>query len=97
MKRSILVVMLALLFCAGGVALAQTGGPFDLTWWTADGGGGTVNGGDYALMGTAGQPDAGAALSGGSYTLAGGFWVGGPAITPVPGHDVYLPIVLKNR
>ena len=34
-------------------ALAQTAGGYDLTWWTVDGGGGTVSGGGYALMGTA--------------------------------------------
>ena len=54
----------------------------DLTivWWTLDSGGDmTSAGGAFALSGTVGQPDAGAALSGGTFTLAGGFW---PAATP---------------
>jgi len=38
-----------------------------------------------------GQPDAGV-LSGGGYTLAGGFWPGGAAAR----YGVYLPLVLRN-
>ena len=39
-------------------------------------GGGTLNstGGTYAVSGTIGQPDASGPLTGGSYTLVGGFW-----------------------
>jgi hypothetical protein len=52
--------------------------PYSIDWFTIDGGGGvssnsqpsTIN---YQLSGTIGQPDAGK-LSGGSYTLDGGFW-----------------------
>ncbi len=72
-------------------ALAQSGGNYDLSWWTVDGGGGTVSGGGYTLMGTAGQPDAASPLSGGGYTLTGGFWFGGGG-----SGKVYLPIILKN-
>lgn len=93
MKRSIvLLVTLAVLFSAGGAALAQTGSGYDLTWWTADGGGGTASSSGYTLMGTAGQPDAGAILGGG-YTLSGGFWaVAAQATTQ---RRTYLPVVLK--
>ncbi len=53
---------------------AQTGGVYDLTWHTNDGGGATsATGGIYNLGGTIGQPDAGAA-SGGVYAMTGGFW-----------------------
>ncbi|NNE42856.1 MAG: T9SS type A sorting domain-containing protein [Gemmatimonadetes bacterium] len=44
-----------------------------------DGGGGTSTAGTLALTGTIGQADAGP-LSGGSYTLNGGFWTAGPAV-----------------
>jgi len=57
-------------------ALAQSGGDYELTWSTIDGGGGRSTGGDYVLVGTIGQPDAGE-MSGGDYTLSGGFWPGG--------------------
>lgn len=85
---------------------AQTGGPsaplgasYDLTWWTVDNGGGmSVGGGSpasYTLVGTAGQPDAGAALTGGGFTLVGGFWgAGSPAGEP-PQYRVYLPVVIR--
>jgi hypothetical protein len=46
---------------------------FDITWSTIDGGGGTSTGGVYTVSGTIGQPDAGR-LSGGNFTLDGGFW-----------------------
>ena len=55
------------------LAYSQSGGPYSLTWFTIDGGGGTSTGGPYTLTGTIGQPDAGR-LTGGSYTLEGGFW-----------------------
>ena len=58
-------------------ASAQTGGHYELSWSTIDGGGGVSSGGQYELVGTIGQPDA-AWSSGGSYELLGGFWPGGP-------------------
>jgi len=84
-------LLLALLVLLPAVALAQTGGGYDLTWSTIDGGGYTFSeGGGYSLGGTVGQPDAGV-LSGGGYTLAGGFWAGGAAR-----YGIYLPLVLRN-
>ena len=47
--------------------------PFAIDWFTIDGGGGTSTGGVYSVSGTIGQPDAGE-MSGGPYTLVGGFW-----------------------
>jgi hypothetical protein len=44
-----------------------------IDWFTIDGGSGTSIGGGFAVSGTLGQPDAGA-MSGGIYSLAGGFW-----------------------
>ena len=67
----------ATLFGLASLALASaaSAGPFDITWYTIDGGGGTVSAGSYTLSGTIGQPDAGT-LSAGGYTLKGGFWTG---------------------
>jgi len=56
-------------------APAQSGGGYDLSWWTIDGGGVTfATGGAFNLGGTAGQPDASSALTGGAFSLTGGFW-----------------------
>lgn len=74
MKRAtVLVALLFPLLSLTWTALAQTGDGYDLSWWTADGSGTSQSsGGAYALASTAGQPDAGV-LSGGDYTLRGGF------------------------
>jgi hypothetical protein len=48
---------------------------FSIPWWSVDGGGGTSQGGIYALNGGAGQPDA-AFSTGGVYALQGGFFSG---------------------
>ena len=50
---------------------------FDIDWFTIDGGGGFSSGSGFELEGTIGQFDAGAIMSGGSFTLTGGFQVGG--------------------
>jgi hypothetical protein len=71
------------IFLVGSISLvtlispvqAQSGGGYDLSWSTVDGGGGTSTNGGYTLSGTIGQPDAGT-MSNGPYTLVGGFWSG---------------------
>lgn len=85
----LLAVLLSLALAVG--AAAQSGGGYDLSWNTLDGGGHTWStGGSYSLGGTIGQPDAGV-LSGGSYTLAGGFWCGAAVH-----YGIYLPLVMRN-
>ena len=70
---------------SAGIVQAQSGGDYDLSWSTIDGGGAMRStGGDYELSGTIGQPDAGE-MSGGDYTLQGGFWLSVPEIPPSPG------------
>jgi hypothetical protein len=64
---------------------------FVINWWTVDGGGDSSQGGDYTLYGTIGQSDAGA-MSGGGYTLHGGFWPGGALLEQV---KLYLPLVMR--
>jgi len=92
MKRATIVLALAAFLLLAPVALAQSGGGYDLSWNTVDGGGYTFHaGGDYTLGGTAGQPDAGV-LSGGGYTIGGGFWGGGAMAQ----YRIYLPLVLRS-
>jgi hypothetical protein len=52
--------------------LGAFGQSYSIDWHTIDGGG-TSTGGVYSVSGTIGQPDAGT-MSGGSFSLAGGFW-----------------------
>lgn len=64
---------------------------YSIDWYTIDGGGAmNTSGGSYSLSSSIGQSDAGS-LSGGVYTLNGGFW-GGTAIN----YKTYLPLALKN-
>src|SRR5687768_6261383 len=87
MKSRIILVTLILTGFALGLGIE---------WSTIDGGGGTSSGvtgsgGTYSVSGTIGQPDAGA-MTGGTYTLEGGFWSspepfqtpGGPPLTINP-------------
>jgi hypothetical protein len=83
--------LLAVLLCClilASVVLGQ--GSFDLSWWTADGGGSVSSGGGYTLSGTMGQPDAGV-LAGGGYTLFSGFWGG-----LLARYGSYLPLIMRN-
>ena len=52
----------------------RASGQFAIDWHTMDGGGGASTGGVYAVSGTIGQPDAGPTMTGGPYSLTGGFW-----------------------
>lgn len=71
----ILVAICAASAMFASTSHAQSGGQFDLSWSTIDGGGGTSSGGQFVLNGTIGQPDAGV-LTGGQFKLEGGFWSG---------------------
>jgi hypothetical protein len=47
---------------------------YSIDWYKIAGGGGTSTGATYQVTGTIGQPDASGAMTGGSYSLTGGFW-----------------------
>ena len=90
-----LLLVAAILTSFMSAAQATDGSDYNLSWWTADGGGGATLSDDegYSLGGTIGQPDAGV-WQGDGYTLAGGFWAAG--VTGGPS-AVYLPVVLRNH
>ena len=56
-----------------GSAACLASDPYRIDWFKIASGGGTSAGGAYSVSGTIGQPDAGA-MSGGPFTLTGGFW-----------------------
>ncbi len=89
--------LLSFLICCGvaGDALAQ----YSIDWYKIAGGAGTSTGGVYSVSGAIGQPDAGGAMTGGNYSLTGGFWsliavvqtAGSPTLTV--SHSGYSVIV----
>ncbi len=62
-----IVVVLLLGFRAG----AQS---YSIDWSVIPGGGGVSSNGQFSLAGTIGQPAVGSVMSGGNYSLTGGFW-----------------------
>jgi hypothetical protein len=87
MRRKLIILLIVLLLLvSAGTALAETQ-DFDLGWFALAGGGGASSGGGYRLSGTVGQ-SAADELSGGEYTLRGGFWAP-PAV-----QTIYLPLVI---
>ena len=68
---------------ASAFAAAAAHAQLSIPWFTIDGGGGTSAGATFSLSGAIGQPDAGA-MSGGAFTISGGFWVGIASSNPCP-------------
>jgi hypothetical protein len=83
-----IILLFGLLIAA--LSQAQT---YSIDWYKVAGGGGASSGTNgatvYSVSGTIGQHDAGAAMTGGNYSLTGGFWslisvvqtVGAPTLT----------------
>ena len=84
-----LAALLVALSVSNTTTSAQSGGGYDLTWSTIDGGDGESAGGGLTLSGTIGQPEPGV-LSGGGYMLNGGFWPGAAT-----NYRAFLPLVIK--
>lgn len=89
-RQTIVMTSSACLIVLGaGMALAQTGGGYDLTWSTVDGGGQMFStGGGYEMGATIGQADANsfaAPLAGSGYELTGGFWPAAAVACACPG------------
>ena len=98
MRRALLLTLalttLAALLLVGAPSRADEPTGWSLTWWTVDGGGGTVRDaeGRFSLSSAIGQPDDGPLLRGGAYTVAGGFW---PLVAPLETR-LYLPAILRQ-
>ena len=72
--KSFSTPLLALLLSAMLVAGARAQS-YSIDWFTIAGGGGSSTGSVYSVSGTIGQPAAsGAPMTGGNYSLTGGFW-----------------------
>jgi len=65
------------LVCVSAVVLTAcfyASAQYPINWHTMDGGGGTSTASVYSVSGTIGQPDASDTITGGNYSLTGGFW-----------------------
>lgn len=63
------MVLLAVFIAAN--APAQS---YSIDWYKIAGGGGASTNGQYTINGTIGQPDASKPMTGGNYSVTGGFW-----------------------
>ena len=48
--------------------------PYSINWYKIAGGGGASSNTQYSVSGTIGQPDASGAMTGGNFSVTGGFW-----------------------
>jgi hypothetical protein len=78
MKPRITLSLAALLCVQAFRSQAQS---FSIDWFTIAGGGGTSTGGLFSVSATIGQHEAGS-MSGGQFTLTGGFWGATAVQTP---------------
>jgi FlgD Ig-like domain len=94
--RSTRRLRLALATALLSFAAADAGAQFSTSRFTIDGGGATRStGGTFAIGGTMGQSDAGR-VSGSNFSLLGGFWMGGVAVTGIEENDgVTLPAMFR--
>ncbi|MGB3717234.1 MAG: hypothetical protein WA996_22660 [Candidatus Promineifilaceae bacterium] len=92
-RISALFVMILFGLLLASVVLAVAG-ELSLSWWSVDGGGGQSIGGEYAVQGAIGQPEAGTVV-GDDYLLTGGFWAG-PSATGFPDWSYYIPLVFTS-
>ena len=68
---AVFVLLLVPLMLATQAVSAQN---YSIDWFKISGGGGTSSNGQYQVSGTIGQHDAGVTMTGGGYSLTGGFW-----------------------
>lgn len=67
--KTLTLCLIVCAFCLAGRAQS-----YSINWYKIAGGGGTSSNGQYSVSGTIGQPDASGAMTGGNYSLTGGFW-----------------------
>ena len=63
-------------------ALPALGQQYSIDWYKIAGGGGTSSNGQYMVSGTIGQHEAGTPMTGGGYSLTGGYWALSAVQTP---------------
>jgi hypothetical protein len=71
---SLVTLPLCLIILHSAFCLRTLGQDYSVDWYKVAGGGGTSSGGNYSISGTIGQPDASAPMSGGNFSVTGGYW-----------------------
>jgi hypothetical protein len=56
------------------ITLAAQAQNYSIDWYKVSGGGGSSTGGTYQVSGSIGRHDAGGPMTGGNFSLTGGFW-----------------------
>jgi len=69
-----LALLLGFILLHSACCLSAVGQSYSVDWYKIAGGGGSSTGGTYSVSGTLGQHDASPPLTGGPYSLTGGFW-----------------------
>ena len=67
-------LLLCFCFLLSVFSFRAWGQSYSIDWYKVSGGGGTSTGSVYSVSGTIGQHDAGGPMTGGNYSLTGGFW-----------------------
>jgi hypothetical protein len=89
MKRMLITLAATLLLAVALLGGARAAGELAIGWSSIDGGGARSSSGAYMIDGTIGQADAGV-LSGGRFTVAGGYWA-----VALPRTRVLLPLIRR--
>jgi hypothetical protein len=69
-----LALLLGFIILHSSFCLRALGQSYSIDWCKISGGGGMSTGATYQVSATIGQPEAGWAMSGGQYSVTGGFW-----------------------
>jgi hypothetical protein len=72
--KTVELAALGLILGCLSFTLPSWGQNYSINWHKISGGGGASANGPYSVSGTIGQHDAGGPLTGGNYSLTGGFW-----------------------
>lgn len=91
MKHRVLAVLVILLVVSLSVGIARSQAAYGLSRSVVPSGGGTSTGGAFVLQGGIGQAFAHSPVTGGAYSLSGGFWAGIEQL-----FKLILPLVTKN-
>src|SRR5580658_1877723 len=69
-----IALLACLILLPSSFCLRALGQSYSINWYKVSGGGGTSTNSPYSVSGTIGQQDASGAMTGGSFSLTGGFW-----------------------